>query len=393
MIANGLTYEDTCTITVTENTTAQPVEGVLYNLDEPTTFDGSNFIDTGVCARDTDKDLTIFISYNGEIVAPRHEQYSVMHCMLENGAYPGISIDTTLEDEYRIGTRNGNYYLLDDEGNPMKCTNCSNEQKVCIRITSGSNTINIKYKIEGKNASVKTINGTMNTATFNNTILLGAYRDSSDVKSRYWKGTINSFTVYDKVLTDEEVNALFGFEPTLPPTPPTTDDYTALDVSTIQKGQPFTLYDGALDLNNQTVFADIILDDSTALQNVLSIGLEIDKWQGSKKIHCYYPKVLNPTTKQLEISIPIPEGSVRENITMANNKLKMALNANGVYVNGTKLNNISESQHFTSLVAQKTAQIGSVQGNTRSKATYNTVGIYNRLLSSEELVTLTIIDA
>ena len=170
---------------------------------------------------------------------------------------------------------------------------------------------------------------------------------------------------------------------------PVPDDYTALDVSTIQKGQPFTLYDGALDLNNQTVFVDITLDDSTDLQNVFSIGLEIDKWQGSKKIHCYYPKVLNPTTKQLEISIPIPEGSVRENITIANNKLKMALNANGVYINGTKLNDISGSQHFSGLVAQKTAKIGSTQGSVRSKATYNEVGIYNRLLSNEELTTLT----
>ena len=210
MIANEITYEDTCTITVTENTTAEPVEGVLYNLESPTVFDGTNFIDTGVCARDTDKDLTIFISYNGEIVAPKHEQYSVMHCMLESNGYPGISIDTTLEDQYRIGTGRGNYYLLDDNGNQLKCTNCSSEQKVCIRITSGSDAIKINYKVEGKNASVKTIGGAMKTATFNNTILLGAYRDASDVKGRYWKGTINSFTVYDKVLTDEEVNALFG---------------------------------------------------------------------------------------------------------------------------------------------------------------------------------------
>ena len=113
----------------------------------------------------------------------------------------------------------------------------------------------------------------------------------------------------------------------------------------------------------------------------------------AKKIHCYYPKVLNPTTKQLEISIPIPEGSVRENITIANNKLKMALNANGVYINGTKLNDISGSQHFSGLVAQKTAKIGSVQGSVRSKATYNRVGIYNSILSNEELITLTSIDA
>ena len=86
---------------------------------------------------------------------------------------------------------------------------CSSEQKVCIRITSGSSKINIKYKIEGKTASVKTTDIAINRNTFNNTILLGAYRDSSDVKGRYWKGTINSFTVYDRVLTDEEVNALF----------------------------------------------------------------------------------------------------------------------------------------------------------------------------------------
>ena len=388
MIANEITYEDTCTITVTENTTAEPVEGVLYNLESPATFDGTNFIDTGVCARDTDKDLTIFISYNGEIVAPSHEQYSVMHCMLENGGYPGISIDTTLEDKYRIGTRNDNYWLVDDEGNPMKCTNCSNEQKVCIRITSGSNIINIKYKIEGKNASVKTISGTMNTATFNNTILLGAYRDVSDVKGRYWKGTINSFTVYDKVLTDEEVNVLFESEPTLPPTPP--DGYTALDISTIQKGQPFTLYDGDLDLNNQTVFADITLDDSIATQNVLSVGLDISQWvSATGKIHCYYPKSLTDSTREMEFDF----GHEKSYVTITNNKFKMALNANGVYVNGAKVDDISQSGIFTDLVAQKTAQIGSLQGNVRSKATYNTVGIYGRLLNNEELITLTNIDA
>ena len=131
-----------------------------------------------------------------------------MHCMLESTGYPGIAIDI-VDNDYRIGTSNGNYWIVDDENKRIKCTECSSEQKVCIRITSGSNAISIKYKVEGKNASVKTMNGKMNTATFNNTILLGAYKDSSDVMGRYWKGTINTFTVYDRVLTDEEVNALF----------------------------------------------------------------------------------------------------------------------------------------------------------------------------------------
>ena len=70
----------------------------------------------------------------------------------------------------------------------------------------------------------------------------------------------------------------------------------------------------------------------------------------------------------------------------------MALNANGVYVNGTKMDDI-QSAAFGPFVTQKTAQIGSLQGDQRSEATYNEVGIYDRLLSSEELVTLTSIDA
>lgn len=165
-----------------------------------------------------------------------------------------------------------------------------------------------------------------------------------------------------------------------------TDDFTALDLSSIQKGQPFTLYDGALDLNNQTVFADIILDDSKTFQNVLSIGKRISGWNGSvgTRLHCYYPK----SFRQLQIDLT-DIAEVRVFVTLTSNELKMALNANGVYVNGTKVDNLSESEKFTSLVAQKTAQIGSLEGNTRSEATYNEVGIYNRLLSSEELITLT----
>lgn len=207
MIANEITYEDTCSITVIENTTPQPVEGVLYNLENPTTFDGTNFIDTGVCARDTDKDLTIFISYNGDLTTESTAS-CVMHAMLETSGYPGFAIDT-VSDKYRVGTSIADYFLKDDSDNNILSTTCSSEQKICIRVTSGSSKIDIKYKVEGLTASIKRIGGTMKTDTFSNTILLGAYRNSSDVKGRYWKGTINTFTVYDRVLTDEQVNALF----------------------------------------------------------------------------------------------------------------------------------------------------------------------------------------
>ena len=166
-------------------------------------------------------------------------------------------------------------------------------------------------------------------------------------------------------------------------------DYTALDINTIQKEQPFTLYDGALDLDNQTVFADITLDDSLAAQNVLSIGKDIDQWNSDElKLHCYYPKIGEGNIKYLEMGL-IDTEMKRTEITITNNELKLALNASGIYVNGTKVIDLSTYEKFPSFVAQKTAQIGSLEGSKRSKATYNEVGIYNRILSEEELITLT----
>lgn len=168
-----------------------------------------------------------------------------------------------------------------------------------------------------------------------------------------------------------------------------TDDYTALDVSTIQKGQPFTLYDGALDLNEQTVFADITLDDSSANQNIISIGQAIESWTGrGVRLHCYYPKSLTNSTGILDMELNSNVATIG-NVTITNNKLRMALNANGIYANGTKVVNLSEHVSFTSFVAQKTAQIGSLEGRIRSNATYNEIRIYNRALSGEELITLT----
>lgn len=169
-----------------------------------------------------------------------------------------------------------------------------------------------------------------------------------------------------------------------------TDDYTALDVSTIQKGQTFILYDGALDLNSQTVFADITLDDSKAVQNVLSVGMNINQWDKvtGARLHCFYPKSLADSTRELEVAVN-EMTELMSRVTITNNELKIALNANGIYVNGTKVDTLSQSPNFNTFIAQKTAKIGSVQGSVRSQATYNGVGIYNRLLSSEELIALT----
>ena len=138
----------------------------------------------------------------------------------------------------------------------------------------------------------------------------------------------------------------------------------------------------------------MILNDTHVFENVLSVGMNIIEWNGDgMKLHCFYPRSTTAPTKELEIGLINP-GEIKAHVTINNNILKIALNANGVYVNGAKVDAISQNPKFNSIfVQQKTAQIGSLQGDQRSEATYNRVGIYNRLLNNEELIALTSIDA
>ena len=95
------------------------------------------------------------------------------------------------------------------------------------------------------------------------------------------------------------------------------------------------------------------------------------------------------TDKQVEVNINYNLGRVNSKVTITNNKFKMAVNANGIYLNGTKVALSTTGEGFIALVRQKTAQIGSLEGSRRSNATYNEISIYNRLLSEEEVIALT----
>ena len=118
--------------------------------------------------------------------------------------------------------------------------------------------------------------------------------------------------------------------------------------------------------------------------------MDIAKWDNTAdaRLHCFYPTLTAGSTRQLQVALN-EMTELKTVVTIINNKLKIALNANGIYINGTKIDTLSQSQNFNTFITQKTAKIGSVQGRVRSQATYNEVGIYNRLLSSEELIALT----
>jgi hypothetical protein len=66
-------------------------ETILYSLPEATTFDGTNYIDTGVAPLATDVPFTIFVdwTHTGES-AFAGSRHVIAHAMTESSPYPGI---------------------------------------------------------------------------------------------------------------------------------------------------------------------------------------------------------------------------------------------------------------------------------------------------------------
>lgn len=183
------------TCTVTSNISNAPV----YTLPKATTFDGTNYIDTGVQLFDSPKDFTIFVDFTPTAGAAQADNASVFHCIHEQVPYRGLCL--SYSSSYYIGGQ-------DTE----KCPG----HNYCENLVPGKYLIEFK---QGRISKVKNVDGdvAINSVTLQSTyvqvtenLLLGAYQTTNGQKGRYWKGTINKFKVWFRTLTDEEINTLLG---------------------------------------------------------------------------------------------------------------------------------------------------------------------------------------
>lgn len=191
---NG-TITDTCNVTVNA---VPATPNVLYTLPQATTFNGtSDYIDTGVKLFDTAKDFTLYIDFSEG--AGNKDSNSVFHCIYEQSPYRGLCLNWA-NNGYFLGgqdfSKSNNAYLG--------------------KLTPG------KYLIEFKNGVISrvfnssgelSINDTPKTNSpyvqHNKNLLLGCYQALDGTKGRYWKGTIDKFSVWFRTLTDEERTTLF----------------------------------------------------------------------------------------------------------------------------------------------------------------------------------------
>ena len=165
------------------------------------------------------------------------------------------------------------------------------------------------------------------------------------------------------------------------------DNYTELKTNFEPAGSPFT---ESMEFNptTQTFYADINIDSSTLLQNILSIGNDIAQWnQGGFNIHIY-----NKTATELEINAVIGSPIKYSGTISSNGRVKIAWSVDRFYVNGVSIGQTWSTLSSTNLAKLNSpCQYGAAQGTTMSISHYNTIGIINSEKTEEELAQLTAI--
>lgn len=167
--------------------------GLVYELDEATTFTGGNYIDTDIKLYDEDKDFEIMIEF---ISDENYNMATLLHCMLEASPWSGLVINYQTSHNYVIAINDNKYTGL----NPI-----GTARLVLVKI---NNYYAVKIMHEGLSEPQLVMERITDYAKLNNNLLLGAYQDNNGNKGRFWNGTISKCKVYvDDLPSDDETNA------------------------------------------------------------------------------------------------------------------------------------------------------------------------------------------
>lgn len=175
--------------------TTEPV----YQLAQATTFDGTNHVDTGYILNDVDKDWSILADFTPTVTTS-----GAVFNASKNANNLGV----------RVSGGNGFGVSVCGKGTAIKYTSYANNNvKAVITHEKDSDKINTYY-ITGKTnfmreSEVTGVGYATNQHNLGNTIPLtlgkNAFADSD-----YYKGTINQFEIYERVLTSEEIDTFIG---------------------------------------------------------------------------------------------------------------------------------------------------------------------------------------
>lgn len=181
--------------------------GVDYMLTQDTSFDGvGDYVDTGVCLFDTYKDFTIFLSFTGD----EWKQSSTVFSAALNAWGAGVNMYSYVSSSdafYTFGSGAGSSAWLGLTANDAANT----RYNVVLRLDSANNKM---YWAVSKNGIAG--NSGEYDVTYSphyRTTLLGADNhlvDGVEGVRHFWKGTIHKAGVWQKLLTNADVQTLLA---------------------------------------------------------------------------------------------------------------------------------------------------------------------------------------
>ena len=177
---------------------------LLYALEGPTTFDGTNYIDTGVAPLATDTPFTVLVdwTHTGES-AFAGSKHVIVHAMTENPPYPGIILqynNNGIVSEYRQGS---NTISSNSQGGLIDNADLQRVKVVYRKDAEGNITVSRCYN---ENGQIHTNKKYMDYVAVPEELRLGCYRSNVNGTGRFAKGILNDCKIYNVALTDEELN-------------------------------------------------------------------------------------------------------------------------------------------------------------------------------------------
>ena len=343
-------YTDDC---IEELVTETINANKLYSLSNQTVFNGSNSIDTGIKLFDTRKDWTIVL-YGHMDRVNQGQNIAIAHCMYEgdDGDYPGLSIQCTGYDEYKLM---GTLDYFPSQG--IK----TNTFKIAITCENGI--VSRLKKIENFGIESYKATSAGYTPVYKN-LILGSYLDENGNFGRHWNGTLYACDIYDKALTGGELNKALNNLPS--PNVVVRDNYSP-------NGTAFS-NTVDMDWDRQEICATMNLESCNGgMQCVLSIGNNIASWAGNN-IHFYYDRSNNG-----RMLVQCMIGGAAQNIELWNiqGQFNVTFNNSGLTINDV-LYAKEDYPPFGYIYESKQVQIGSTEGAGRSTATNYRIEIRNK---------------
>ena len=200
-------YSATCAVSVSGFSSGGDTEDdLLYALPETTTFDGTNYIDTGVRLFDGSRNFTMLIDWEHTDGVWGNNEHVIMHAMHEANPYNGMQFAHSIQGyqmELRAG---GQMKLFSVLAGDVSATSEIESIRIAYRYDLTNSTGLIARRYNGTSEVFKNT-CSVSALTIAETALLGCYQATTGEKGRYAKGIMRDCKIYNRALTDAEIEA------------------------------------------------------------------------------------------------------------------------------------------------------------------------------------------